>query len=60
MRTCSSFYYTVNVVIKQDMGGVQYLMSPKVWQTVEHSMSHDWILFLPQFEQQNRDEGRDL
>lgn len=40
--------------------GAQYLMSPEVWQAVEHSMSQDWILFLPQFEQQDRDEGRDL
>lgn len=38
----------------------QYLMSPEVWQAAEHSMNHDWILFFPQLEQQNRDERGDL
>lgn len=40
--------------------GAQYLVSPEVWQAVQHSMSQAWILLLPQFEQQNRNQGGDL
>lgn len=38
----------------------QYLVSPEVRQAVQHSVSQGWILLLPQFVQQNRNEGRDL
>jgi len=40
--------------------GAQYLVSPEVGQAVQHRVSQDRILLLPQFEQQNRDEGGHL
>lgn len=61
MRLMCSGLYSMSFIFRTgEARGAQYLMGPKVWQAVEHSMSQVGILFLPQFEQQNRDEGGNL
>lgn len=45
---------------RESRGAAQHLVSPKVWEAVEHSMSLERILFFPQFEEQNRDQGGNL